>query len=107
MIGGFRRGLFGMWLVVTICWVAVVAAAAYRTVLEPRETAASQQACADERSQIPELGNPFDCFKNPPGEILPIGPSVAKYLSIAMVPPALIFGLGYVVIWVLCSFRRT
>jgi len=35
---------------------------AYERIVVPREIAAKQQACAEEKKSDPKLGNPFDCF---------------------------------------------
>ena len=101
-----RRGLFRGWLVLSVCWIAIIGVVAYIDVFAGRETAASQNACADQRSEIPELGNPFECFKKPVLDEATVGPAVAKYLALAVIPPAVVLGFGLVATWVFRGFRE-
>jgi hypothetical protein len=103
----FHRGLFRLWIVVSIFWVAIISGIAYFTFLAPRETAASQQACADARIADPKLGNPYACFDGPVSfdDLIPIGPAVTKYVSMAVLPPVALLGFGLIVMWVGRGFR--
>lgn len=82
------RNLFRLWILFSVCWIALVGVHAYRHWWIPRQIAVH---CADTRKASPSLGDPSECFD----------PSLAAFAIIdyaaeAIVPAALILMIGFV-----------
>lgn len=104
----WSRGLFRVWVMVSICWMVYVGWSGYQNIVRPRDLAAA--LCADQRRQNPTLGNPFDCFDALHaarlGDLTPIGQAVAQYVGLALGGPAGLLGIGLVGIWIGAGFRQ-
>ena len=106
----WRAGMFRIWIVASLIWIAIVSFAAYRAIQVPRHIAAQEQRCFDERQADATLGNPFECFAH--GEfmffdVLPVERGrILSYVAIGAVPIGAAFGLWFVVEWIAAGFLR-
>jgi len=98
----WRRFLFCLWLVASLAWVALVSILGYSAILPPRNAAQAHAHCVESRRTNPELGNLFDCFDGPvrSDDLLPLGPQIASYAVIAVIPPLGALLLFMVGVWV-------
>jgi hypothetical protein len=87
---GWRLGLFRLWIVLSVCWIAFVGFLAYRNWWIPRRVAIQ---CADTRKANPALGNPADCFD----PALEIG-AIVDYGAKAVVPIFGVLMIGFVAV---------
>src|SRR5690349_7620937 len=85
----WRRFLFCLWLVASLAWVGLIAVLGHSAIVPPRKAAQGHAQCVESRRTNPELGNLFDCFDGPVrlDDLLPLGPQIASYVVIAVVPP--------------------
>ena len=112
----WRRGLFRVWVVASVCWIALVSALTYSALHNPALVAARQKAresaCAAAREADRSLGNPYDCFsypagsKPPPEPPEPMWPVIAPYAALGLGVPAGVLVLGSMAIWAAAGFRR-
>src|SRR5690349_6030978 len=95
----WRRGMFRLWLVFSIAWVLLIAWIGYENIVIPRQLAAQANPCADARRADPKLGKPLDCFagQNMFADLIPVGPEVAFYCTLAAVFPLGTIGAAFVV----------
>ena len=104
----WKLGFFRLWIVASAGWAAVVGWLFYVAVVAPRSLAAIQDACVEARRAEPALGSPFDCFAKGMNfdYVLPLGPIVAKYLALAVVPMLAAFLLWFVGAWIMAGFHH-
>jgi hypothetical protein len=106
----WRRGLFRLWLVLSLFWVGIVAYDTYDIVLVPRQMAADAQVCVEARNKNKGLGNPADCVSNLPGgmfaDLMPLEPILIQRALAATLPPLVLLLIGVVLGWVASGFRR-
>jgi hypothetical protein len=104
----WRAGMFRVWIVASILWIGAASWAAYEKIAVPRQIAAQQQACADERKANTKLGNPFDCFDGAVmfDDLIPLGPQILRYAAIAIGPPLCILVFWFIGAWVAAGFSR-
>jgi hypothetical protein len=96
------RGLFRLWLVLSVLWIGGVGVVTWRTfpsIPEPVSWGAIP---------VPEKANP----ERPPGDELPDAPWVIKQrtairfaILLALVPPGLVLAFGSALIWAIRGFR--
>ena len=103
----WRRGLFRLWLIVSVCWVILVIATAYTKWWPDWRQHADVMACAEQRKADRSLGNVFDCFDGEPRQ-LPNSPreALVRYGLLALVPVSTAFVMGLAGLWVVAGFRR-
>jgi hypothetical protein len=104
----WKRGLFRLWLLLSICWVGLRGWDFYEGVLVPRWSAASAQECFEARKDNPALGNPFGCFdgvENHFTDLIPLGRAISQSMAMIAFPPVAVFLFGYVLFWVSHGFR--
>jgi len=75
----WQRGLFRLWLVASVIWVALMSLAAYQKVIIPRLNGASSH---------------------------PIGTDVAHFFGVALGPVVAVLALGMISGWIISGFRR-
>lgn len=107
----WQRGMIRVWLCGSICWVLGVAWFGYMDLWVHRQGAIKQQAeqkvCADERTKNPSLGNPFECFTEVRfDDLVPLTPSLLRYIALAGGPVIAILIFGGAVFWVVSGFKR-
>jgi hypothetical protein len=123
----WRRGLFRVWLAISILWICGTAAyvvAIPITVWSPGQlpnpqggiaqypwqmnwTAANEKSCFDARVRDRSLGNPYDCFDNAkdPQQAHPVGPALDVFLIFGLVPPLGLLIVAAACRWVFQGFR--
>ena len=101
----WRRRLLRLWVIASACWIILVGGVTYQEVWISRQVAMEQTACADARGANPALGNPFDCFDSQV-KLIPLGPTLARYAVLAIVPVVGTFALGVAGAWVISGFRQ-
>lgn len=93
------RGVWRLSITLIALWIFVIAASAYLGkdgwLLTP-----IKEICTAERYSIPVLGNIFDCFDRP----APIDARASGLALIAVLPPALLLGLGFLGRWIWRGF---
>jgi hypothetical protein len=106
----WRRGLFRLWLVVSLLWIGSIAWETYENVFVPRRSAAAAAACAETRAANKSLGNPWDCYAGLKGgmfeDLTQVQPILIQRTMVAIGPPLGLLLFGMIVGWVLAGFRR-
>ena len=105
----WRKGLFRLWLAISVLWVAITAWVTYRTVIVPRNLSAEANACFKARQNNPTLGKPLDCF--PDGSLLHFEHLISRrtiareYAVLAFVPVFAVLAMGLATGWILVRFK--
>jgi hypothetical protein len=109
-----RRGMFRIWVVISLAWICGVSCASYVSISSKRGWVIEEQKCFDERTANPNLGLPGDClgphdmFSDllPRPEVPALGPSILSYVPVAATPPLVIMAMWFVGTWIVSGFRR-
>jgi len=104
----WRRGLFRLWLVVSLLWVGSVTWVIYDHERDRAYRDALDKACMEDKKL--QGASPFDCFDSPAAMFanLPRTTSwlLKHYATWALLPPLVTLALGIAGRWILVGFRR-
>jgi len=105
----WRRGLWRLWLVFSLCWIVAVGVAAWR---EEAWIGTRISACAEAKGA--QGANPFSCFdrdelarlKSAPVGLADVAAVIKDYAAFAFLPPLIALVLGLLGVWVASGFAR-
>jgi hypothetical protein len=106
----WKAGLFRLWLIASVCWIAYASWSTYESVVIPREAATARyDDCVAAEKDKPN-GSSWNCVDGvlEPGAAEPSEAlSYLRHAGFIFGPPALALGLWYATLWVSAGFRQT